>query len=604
MTGYIYLFFVLFGCSCFFSILRGSKNNYDLPVSFCLITIILYSFSLFHLLIFSTQLIQYIGILGFVIFVLSYYKKPQKYNFLVGRFYLFLGIFLLSYIASWGSDYCAWDEYSHWGAQIEFLKVNRELHTDANLLLFPDYVPGLSLWRHLAVQFNLEDSSSGPYFLNWILVFSIFGGLSNEWANRKNWIKVLACFFAYVFFFQSLVLTLYVDTIQSLLILLTLSILLEKITPTHNDIFSICILVTTIVITKHVGLIFSAFIIVLYLYKLKTSQSCNLGKLFKHGLILMLVVGVSFLSWSIYVNYYGLAIKVIDFNELFNGQYSVFSKVIENVIGVMQNKFPHTSLFRPKPVLLKVIFDFSLWQLLLFVFCISVIFLIFAKNKKESLVVFIFSSLILVAYLIFLSLIRAGTPWGADPYSFSRYLCVLIFPLFAIQLRTWMETASEFQLWISLLLVVFASRQIALPISDIFPVKKRTSSSLNTEFSMKASKIKAVFGAQKNGAIWYINSDKNSLMYYVFRMKVMPYKVLPYPAGLNFYQNGNLRNTDVDPSKLYLFEQAICSVDFLYIDEIESQFWIKYRMAFDKIGGVIYRVDKENGANCSAVFVE
>src|SRR5690606_33159687 len=80
-------------------------------------------------------------------------------------------VFGLAWSHSTGMRFFAWDEFSHWGLQLKFLATDNRLQTDNAVLLFPDYIPGLSLYRYLSSLF-FSTQEAGYHFFNWMMVYA------------------------------------------------------------------------------------------------------------------------------------------------------------------------------------------------------------------------------------------------------------------------------------------------------------------------------------------------------------------------------------------------------------------------------------------------
>ncbi|MCX7086641.1 MAG: hypothetical protein NTV00_01170 [Methylococcales bacterium] len=554
----------------------------------------LFVFSVFQYLKAGLLAVLVIGVLGVFFSVKQFILKLNCRYTLLKRLFSLTVIFFLAFFASWGADYWAWDEFSHWGTQVEYLLLNNNLHTDSKLLLFPEYIPGMSLWRYFGRSLLPSIGVSGSYFINAVLIFSYIYAVSYNRSIIKWLLTALVVFLGLLVFFQALVNSLVVDPIQSLVLLCGLKIVSDD----NPDNFIYLLLVAVIlVLTKHVGLIFSFFIAYYYVLFHFFSYKKPLLLVVKKASVVFLLALIFYIIWFCYVDYYAMSRSVIDTSKLWNGDVvSTFNQLLINFIGVLNSKFPHAN-FTKSPLSIDGV---TLWFFTLVVFIFGFILACLpCKDRKASLINFFILLTVGFAYILFLTFVRASTPWGGDPYSFSRYWCVLLFSCFLLQVLAALNN-SIFRITSIGLIFSFFCLIVSPPLSSFISFNKRPEILINNEYNEKAQLLKKY--ANADSTVWYINNEDIAMGYFIFKSKVMPLKVLDYSKGWELYLNGFLYKLDNIEKRVVLFSQNICEADYIFVDTMPPEFWSQYSVSFNKINGRVYKV--QHNKICYAELVE
>lgn len=537
--------------------------------SIALITVTLFIFSVFQILEIGVVTVQATSILFLILGVWNI-KSRQNWNELLGRAACLALIFVLAYFASLGKDYWAWDEFSHWGAQVDYLIAMTEIHSDNKILLFPDYIPGLSLWRYYSyLQLDFAGKSS-VYFGNYLLIFSLIFSVTSS----KGMLRILQVFLVYLCilaFFQSLILTLYVEHIQALLLLCFFVALTSK---QSVNIFYLSLLVCMLVLSKHVGLIFAVFAIFSFVCHQVYVKNVEIKVVIKNAFTMTFFSMTLFVIWAAYVGDYSLSRDVVDSDKIILGS---FFETLDNMLlsagGLLNSHFPHANMIKSHYSTEGYVY---LWQLVLGVLVyLCAIGVLIKKGCKEKVLYILLSILIIISYVLFLSYIRAGTPWGGDIYSFSRYLCVIIFPIVVLP----MLHIKKFQ-YLSLITVIYllVTLPISPPIDKQFAYNKGIPSSVHRDFNKKVSLLKA--HASSSDSVWYIHSQNTIVSYFVFREKAIPIPVLGFNNGWGLYINKESEGISLS-ERIEGFEETICKADYIYVDIMPDDFWEDYGSFFD-----------------------
>ncbi len=600
MIEYLKLFLVIYGWSLLCCGRQQEKNPYQYIAACSAIIVTLFVFALFQNLRNGIFFVYAVGLIGIIYGVKQAIYAVGSRGALLHRIVVLTVIFLLAHSASWGADYWTWDEFSHWGAQVEYLTLKGNLHTDARLLLFPEYIPGLSLWRYFGHFVLKKSEAGGTYFANFLLIFLSIYGIAYDKSIGKNIFKFSIVFFGLLIFFQSLVSTLYADPVQSILLLCALKIASEK---DLNNFKYLVAVTAAVLLSKHVGLIFSLYIIfyfaIVQIYVYKTPYRSTI---YKSATIFAIAV-LLYLAWSKYLSYYSLSKDAIDVSPLTkDGVLDLFSKMKMHVLGVLDNRFPHASY-------MPTIFEFefvgkgiSLGIFYVLILMISTSLMLLPNNDKRlNLTNYIFIITTSLSFLIFLAFIRGATlGLTGDIYSFSRYFVVVLYPFIFLQLLNAIDFSIKRSFCIGL--IVFTVYLLVSPVFNItLSYKKRDLLGITVDHKAKAAIVKKY--TKENSVVWYINTDV-SPAYYMFRARVLPVEVKSFWNGFGLYLFDSLKiNKDLD-TRIEKFSRMMCDVDLIYVDNVPDEFWVQYTGLFDKTKGQAYIVKNGLNGHCSAAFLE
>lgn len=592
------MWMVFFGWVVLFSsaLVGVSRAEYICACSGIMIT--LYLFACLQLLSLGIIFVVILGVVGIGLALWKLlYTESQKWTVIRVGVEL-SAIFTIAFFASWGANYWAWDEFSHWGAQIEFLITQKNLPVAPGVLIFPDYIPGISLFRYFGEVLLKGTGISASYFLTWVMALSGLYAISYSESKYKFAGTAVAVFFAYLIFFQALVSALYVDPLQAVIFLCALKFAHEKGVEAFKVVAVLCV---SLVLMKHVGLIFSFFVLVyffavrVFLYKEK------LIAVFPRALFLLGLVCVGYFTWVIYVGFYGLSRDVVDVSKL-SGGAGVFANLWKGLLVVLNNKFVHAGFIDPLYVTSINFKSAPVWFFVAAIFALS-ISLVFcssipSRNKLIAVGLLIATN---VSYTLFLAYIAAVTPWGQDPYSFSRYLMVVLFATFLMQFLVVRNHISTLVFAIFVAAMVSFSTVVSPSLLSVFVTSKRPPVMVNEEYRLKAEKLKKY--ANENDLVWYVNDQNITLGYFIFKMKAMPLKFIAYSAGYDIYHNNNLeRGINLD-YRQRLFARKLCSVKYIYIDNMSPLFWNQFSRFFDVAKGAVYEVVPSGDKTCTARLV-
>lgn len=303
------------------------------------ITALLFFFSLVQQLALGVLVVKVAGLASAVFTVALAFKSVEIRKSLLGTGIAFLSIFFLSFLASHGRNYWAWDEFSHWGAQVEYLLAVGNLDRYGDILIFPDYIPGLSLWRYFSRTILVDFGVAAAYFSSLVIVFSCFIAALGSIKIVRFLIAFLVCNFLFISCFQSLPLTLYADPVQAALLMCGLALARDS----RNGALALVPVVVLLILSKHVGLIFCLFIFLYYFSRRHFIDQRPTGAVLRDLTVPFSVVSVFFLAWKYYVEHYHLSISQLNLKKVTAlNLHEALTYIYDVFLGMLVNKFPHS----------------------------------------------------------------------------------------------------------------------------------------------------------------------------------------------------------------------------------------------------------------------
>ncbi|MFJ2465537.1 hypothetical protein [Pseudomonas sp. NPDC087615] len=589
------IYSIFLGLASLASRVFSSKYRSEYPVGLMLAMVLLYVFGCIQQLELGVKVVVFAAIVGGGLGIWSLFTgKQHRYSILRQGGELAI-LFALALVFSWGAEYWVWDEFSHWGAEAEFLAINHNLPTDKEILEFPNYIPGITLLRYFTEFFLAGSGISSFYLVTWLFSLSAIYCVSYSEFRGKWLTTVVIVFFTYLAFFQSLTLTLLIDPLQSLVFLMALRFSLKN----ENDSFKIMLLaVISVVLLKHVGLILGMLVLMYYVGMRRFADGVTLKALLPRSLMILVAVLATFLSWEAYVAAYGLKNAFAGPSIMFKGP-----GIIENFsIGlrhVMTNFFPNAPLL---PVAYELPFlsaGIHLWLFICIATC-AAIALTYNRycDRKGFFLTFGFLLSSSALYILFLSYVAITSGWFSDVYSFGRYFMVVFFAAFLLQYFAARDGLSIVRCTLIAVLMIGAASVTAPPLNMFFVSEKRASVPLNEEYRIKADVLKK--HAARNARIMYVDGKDSIFGFFMFRLKTLPMRYAPY----KFFVNAN---GVASPEETEQFKDFMCTFDFVYADGAPDDFWKRNGHLFDVTGGHVYKINQGQSGqkgDCAAVLLE
>lgn len=505
-----------------------------------------------------------------------------------------------------GMQFFSWDEFSHWGLQIKLLLATHTLQTNGLDLIFPDYIPGLSLYRYLG---GLADPAfeQGASLISWYLAYSCIlaagsglagSGLGNTGmaanTTQPRWGRAAAvwaiCFFGYYFFFQSLVVAMYVDAPLGLLLLAGFVVMPQAWHSRHPILYAAPLL-AFIVLTKHVGIVLACMAIGLGAVAACTQAGRLRARDVKLGAALLGICLLFAASWKLYVAIHELqpAYQLAMHSLLSDGR-QLWAILADNIMGVLQNHFPHALLVgglqSPLPPGLQ-----HLWVIVALSGAIAVLMLLAGApaQRRQMLWLCAYLLLCLLAYLGFLAVVRAASPWEGDRWSFARYYSTLLFAaLLFLAIQFIKRQRSAVGTWV--IATGFAALCIAVTpgIQALFRTEPWPQPAVRAEADRLAVEVA---GTIPPGAVaWYIYRVDDGFRYFITRYTLLPVRLLSRWEGSRFFWAEALQAPMTEHNAPEAFAERLKLAEYLIVDHPDPEFWARYGALFPNRNHRVYKV--------------
>lgn len=594
MTQVLVAYFVFLGLSAFVSRLFISRYHTEHIISLIFTMIVLFVFGCVQQLGVGIKVVIACAVIGGGLSLWRLLKGGEK-RFALLRQAVELAIFFaIALIISWGAEYWVWDEFSHWGAEVEFLSITGNLPMAKESLVFPNYIPGITLLRYFATTLLDGSGVSASYFMTWLFSLACLYCVAYSQSVSKWLVTLLVIFFTYLALFQSLVLTLLVDPLQALLFLCALRFARE----TDNESFWITLFsVAGLVLLKHVGIILAVFVCAYFVANRYLIAKQDLKSTLIKGCVLFVPTVAIYASWEIYVAAYDMVIKFRGPSVLFMGPGFV-SNTASGMHHVLTNLFPHANFLAPAYPLAILTPGIPLWEFICLMTGFGWLVNFSTKtDKKSAALAFALLLLTGVGYLFFLAYVTVASGWFNDVQSFSRYFLVVFFATFLLLFLVARENLSIVRGLLIAIAMAALSYVVAPPMESIFVQSKRPPVPLNEEYRIKAAQLKKY--ATGTELILYIDGKDSSFGYFMFRQKTLPLRYMSYNQTYFIHQS----DSEIQ-DRLNLFRKRLCRFDYVYADNSSEEFWNRNASVFDIPGGHVYKVTRVDAQYCSATLLE
>ena len=245
------------------------------------------------------------------------YRKKTKQDIyikeylLTPAFAIFLLLYSIIYIINFNRGFMVWDEFSHWGPMVkETLRLNQFYSIpESTLYVHKDYPPIITLfetlWCKLCGGYSEKYIYRSLQVLEFSLLFPFLRRL--EWKKSVSFIAKLACILV-IMMVGMLVIglgeakfysTIYTDAVLAILLAYGLAFIYINEECDRFSIFCLIILLSFILLTKQMGMVF--FLIIWGTLILKLLLERNYQKWFV-GLITLILPCGFYMGWSYYVS--------------------------------------------------------------------------------------------------------------------------------------------------------------------------------------------------------------------------------------------------------------------------------------------------------------
>jgi hypothetical protein len=580
----------------------------------------------------------------------------------LGALLIILG---LAYACSRNAVPWAWDEFSHWGTQVEYLGIFGELAAAPHLLIFPDYIPGLSLWRAFFRHHLPGTGMSAAYLADGVLVLSCLHALLGGLKPVNKAIAGLTVLAIWILYFQSLILTLLADAIQAM-VLLTALALVALAAPL--PLLALVVLVLTAI--KHVGLILALAVALYRGLDQRVLRGMTRWRAARDTLVLAGVAFAVHAGWRGFIAHHDLPESfLLDFAGTVLRQGDGGLRALAGTFdAMMASEYPHAALIRPPwaPALALTMPSF----LALSGLALLVLLAIDGSERRRDALDLIFATGLIALFFLFLLVVWTLTGSGIDKYSFVRYLSVPLFGL--IGYAGWRKLARTSgpsrRPMLSLIApaVCVAGAVMVGPPAAALLAGDKPGIALHQEYRRIADAIRQ--HTARDDVIWFLGEP--SMHYFIFKSVALPRDLAPQSLperkkAILDYFNAILRNPALSRGEkarkteqagktfrvpreeiaaalgvplaeleAYLapsdphaastnppggdpmppwsptprdgeaFPDLLCRVDFLFTDRPDQAFWDGNKLHFDDPRNrALYRIERDDQGRCSARLV-
>lgn len=469
----------------------------------------------------------------------------------------------------------SWDEFTHWGMLLKYIKVEQQIQSGPLPIAFPSYLPGHSLW----LDFLTAPEDVVPahwYGANFALMLLIpWVGLRTYWSERtlsnieksSHFLIIILLFSFLAYYTQNNIFSLYVDNLMTLSFFIgLLSVLVKDRKASLTLLFSQCVL---LIITKHIGFVLALlltanWIIVRLDFKLKNWKApvlCILGSV------------VLKFSWD-------LRLSFLDIQKNFSeGGLQIFG-FLSRTIAFSQTPFEQEITYK---------FIMSLYQNKLVryeVALLSAVALIgLISNKKQTLRILVGSFVTSTAYLTLLLITYI--------YLFGGYEARVLASMY----RYVHPILGGWILFLSIFILseisphipfkrIFASAKILIAACLIFYIlglerKMGLGQPENLETALNLSaKIKSTLPINDPKKIFVIWQGSNGIEYWMLRYNLYPHTAqneAVWTMGDKIYK-GDMWTEDLSDLQA---KELFSKFDYIFVAKSTPEFWVRYGHFFN-----------------------
>lgn len=281
MIVQIIMFAILISGGLLGAVYLNKRFEEILPAHLMVTMLVLYFCGLVSKLQIGVYIVLSINIISYIVSIIGIIRKKNIGNviekMITPAFVIFTLIFCIFTYADLGMLAHSWDEFSHWVDSVKAMTYVNDFVTNPEAeALFQFYPPAMALMQYLVSNIYLMLNRGGT-FCEWrvFLVFQMFSVsmfmpfLSNE--KFRNPIKLIChtivLMFIPLFFYNEFWSTVYIDPFIGILAGTAFCFIILKNDDVKLQCIYICLLCSTLILSKDVGLYFAIFISIGYMIK-------------------------------------------------------------------------------------------------------------------------------------------------------------------------------------------------------------------------------------------------------------------------------------------------------------------------------------------------
>jgi hypothetical protein len=516
--------FAFFGWSLAFSRVAGRR--------YALMGASLAIFALCH----ASGVLQYFGIAprliilagsGYAVFAtLTRLRTPgamREFTSLAGAV---IGVFLMAYLCARNSVYWAWDEFSHWGTHVEYLGKLGELAADPSLLLFADYLPGMSLWRAFFRAQLPAMGSAAAYFADGVLVFSCLHLLVQDRKPLDAVIGGLALIALWIVFFQSLVISLLVDQVQAILLMTGLAMV-----TLGAPLPMLALVIAALAASKHVGLLFALAVAAYRGTQIFARPKMPAYRTITDTLVLVGVAAAVHTTWQVFVWYHAIApsFPIAAAGDRLRDAASLAASLGRTLELMFSSVYPHAAWVRypwAPP--------FELQMPVFLLIGSSMLIALVAgrdENRRQAAIDLAFAVAFLLLYFLFLAITWTAIGYQIEKYSFVRYLSVPMMGLTGFLCwRRLNAPRCDTRMQVALCTAAVCTAALVTPPLSALAGADKPGLALDQESRRILAAIRE--RSSITDIIGFVDEPELSMNYFILRSLIIPQRLAP-PGWLN-----------------------------------------------------------------------
>ncbi|WP_220128840.1 hypothetical protein [Bdellovibrio sp. KM01] len=518
------------------------------------------------------------------------YNKIKKNLFEVEDFIL-LGTAILFVGASSGMTLHLWDEFSHWGLVETFIKTYHAIPKDGNIVNFPSYYMGMSLWIDFLSwpgSINQSEWYAASLIISLIPIWIFLKVLKiDSHLSKKEQIiscfTVLLTFIALIHITKQNLFALYVDI--NMASFLCLGFIAYTVKDYRTSLALLLMQSILLVVSKHIGVVFAFTAIlgwVVYRYK------DNVWK----NILGAVIVGSITLSTKIFWDY---RLRALDIRKNFDDN---------NIsVGAFVKRFLTFNLTPHETVILKNFVLSTIGSQPFLILLALTLLYVFSRKRDLSKTLITTALLTLAAYLGILYLTYSflfGSQEAEALASFDRY----IFPIFTAWILFFVakifilstKPAKYFSL-VSEKHFYFKTLSLAL-ITLIILSKERSAAIVDSEnIKPIRATAKSVIESLPQGKnkVFLLWQHSNGFEFYILRNELLPNWIQTEPFWAiakevkpqDYWTRKILSNDEI--------YKSLSGFNYLLLKGSDEQFWNEFGEMFDAKTDGIFALETELG---------
>jgi len=580
------MYVLLFNLTFAYIVAYYSKRTLSeaIPISFMLIILYLYIFSIFDQLKLGVNSF----IIGLVLILIV--SKIRKNDFVASArilefknteiiIYIFLAIG--TFLNSSSMRFKDWDEFSHWGPTVKSMYLFDAIGPySPAVLVFPEAPPGLSLFPYWITQTSSIWQESLVYWAYQLLAISLLIGTVKFFPINKIFQNVL------ILISSLLVMTIFFNTFQTiyadalLALFFGYAVYIATTWELTKNIWNKLILALTlalIVLIKDIGIFFALITIIIATVNFKFNPKNSEKIKFTRHLISLIGIAIptliALLSWQTVLRFQdikpGRSLSDL-ISQIFRGDFSSLNKPYTNEVIDL---FIRKSLISPSTTINALPMSSLRWGL---VFFVIILFIAFAHNSRKLRLNWITNGLAVLAgfvlyliILLFLYLTSFVENEAKGLASYERYvttyLAGIAFLILILISKLIIEKPDQkiTQRVAIIGLIVILFQSVPANILSYLANPTSISDGVRGQYSSQSELIEKM-GLSVNHKVWIIAQHTIGFEFYYYQYELLPASVgrAPWSIGSSYGPGDIWTDSNLTPEK---WDLALNDYDYVFV---------------------------------------